>query len=110
MIKNCNGILNLFLQDYKDKNLVAVDMTLGNGNDLRKLFRTLGKESVFYGFDIQELSIQNTKDKFSENELSKINLILDSHEYIDKYVKENIDIAVYNLGYLPKGEKKIVTN
>lgn len=110
MIKNCNGILNLFLQDYKDKNLVAVDMTLGNGNDLRKLFRTLGKESVFYGFDIQELSIQNTKDKFSESELSKINLILDSHEYIDKYVKENIDIAVYNLGYLPKGDKKIVTN
>ena len=110
MIKNCKGLLNLFLQDYKGKNLVAVDMTLGNGNDLRKLFDTLGNESKLYGFDIQELSIKNTKEKFNENEFSNINLILDSHEYIDKYVRENIDIAVYNLGYLPKGDKNIVTN
>ncbi len=110
MIKNCNGLLDIFLEDYKGKNLVAVDMTLGNGNDLRKIFSTLGNDSIFYGFDIQEISIKNTKDKFSLDELSKINLILDSHEYIGKYVKENIDIAVYNLGYLPKGDKKIVTN
>lgn len=110
MIKNCKGLLDLFLQDYKDKNLVAVDMTLGNGNDLRKLFCTLGTESIFYGFDIQELSIQITKEKFSEHELRNISLILDSHEHIDKYVKEKVDISVYNLGYLPKGDKKIVTN
>lgn len=110
MIKNCKGILDLFLQDYKGKNLVAVDMTLGNGNDLSKLVNILGNESKFYGFDIQDISIQNTIEKFNEKELSNINLILDSHEYIDKYVKENIDISVYNLGYLPKGDKKIVTN
>ncbi|MBQ1341527.1 MAG: class I SAM-dependent methyltransferase, partial [Erysipelotrichaceae bacterium] len=36
-------------------------------------------------------------------------LICDSHENIDKYVGEPIDLAVYNLGYLPKGDKNITT-
>ena len=27
-----------------------------------------------------------------------------------KYIKENIDFAIYNLGYLPKGDKYITTN
>ena len=29
---------------------------------------------------------------------------------IHKFVKENIDFAIYNLGYLPKGDKNITTN
>ena len=29
---------------------------------------------------------------------------------VDKYVKENIKLAIFNLGYLPNSNSKIITN
>ncbi|WP_237036398.1 hypothetical protein [Mediannikoviicoccus vaginalis] len=64
MIKNCNGLLDLFLEDYKGKNLVAVDMTLGNGNDLRKIFSTLGNDSIFMDLISKRLVLKIQKINF----------------------------------------------
>src|SRR5699024_2277297 len=36
--------------------------------------------------------------------------ILDNHKNIEKYIKEPIDLFIFNLGYLPKGDKSITTN
>ena len=35
---------------------------------------------------------------------------LASHSEIDKYIKQKVDIIVFNLGYLPKSDKSITTN
>lgn len=89
---------------------IVVDATVGNGHDTEYLANKVGKQGKVYGFDVQELAINNTKDKLEKIRLlERVNLILDGHENIDKYIKENISCAVFNLGYLPKGDHSLIT-
>ena len=92
---------------YVNKNSVVIDATCGNGNDT--LYLALRAKKV-YAFDIQQEAIDNTDKLLKEHGIENVTLICDSHEKIDEYVSENIDLAVYNLGYLPKGNKEITTN
>lgn len=97
------------LKNKIDKNSVVVDATCGNGNDTLFLAKNTPAKKV-YAFDIQELAIKNTKRLLFDNAvLDKCTLILDSHNNFEKYVAEPISAAVFNLGYLPKGDHSITT-
>ena len=85
---------------------IVVDMTAGNGNDT--LFLASLCKHV-YSFDIQANAISNTKNILSRNGLDNVTLIQDSHVYVSKYVKDQISCAIFNLGYLPRGDKSITT-
>ncbi len=88
----------------------AVDCTVGNGHDTLLLADIVGDSGRVYGFDIQDIAIETTFKKLeSENLINRVNLIKDSHENIDKYIKESVDLVIYNLGYLPRGDKNIKT-
>lgn len=89
---------------------VVVDATVGNGNDTIFLSKLIGSQGKLFGFDIQATAINNTKFKLEElkNE-DQVILINDGHENISKYVSENIDFALFNLGYLPGGDHNIIT-
>lgn len=84
-----------------DKN-IAVDETLGNGGDCDFLSESFKK---VYAFDIQSVAIEEYKKKNKDN----VKLICDSHENIEKHITEEIDVAIYNLGFLPGGDKSITT-
>lgn len=106
-INNTKTLIEFFMKNYIDKIKVAVDMTVGNGFDSKNILEILQPEKL-YCFDIQQEALDNSKillEKYSNYEL-----ILENHKNFDKYVKENIDFAIYNLGYLPKGDKYITTN
>jgi hypothetical protein len=90
------------IKNYCSSFECAVDGTLGNGHDTDFLINHFKK---IYAFDIQKKAIENYALRSEE----KVSLIHDSHEYIDKYIKNNIDCVMYNLGYLPGGDKKITT-
>lgn len=92
---------------YVSKEDICVDMTIGNGNDTLFLCEI---SKFVYGFDIQQLAIENTKKLLNENNISNYKLILDSHNNVDTYVNEKIKAFIFNLGYLPKGDKSITTN
>ncbi len=86
---------------------IAIDMTCGNGYD--SLF--LAKIAKFvYAFDIQDEAITNTKKLLNENDIENVKVIKESHDLFDIFISENIDMAIYNLGYLPSGRKDIKTN
>lgn len=85
---------------------IFVDMTMGNGNDTLFLCKIA---KFVYAFDIQQIALDNTKKKLTENNLNNYELILDSHENIDLYIKEEVKGFIYNLGYLPSGDKNITT-
>lgn len=88
----------------------VADCTAGNGNDTVFLAGLTGKSGKVYSFDIQQRAIINTKEKLLQSNLTdRVELILDSHENIDLYVKSGIKAAMYNLGYLPGGDHSIVT-
>ena len=109
-------VVNTFklVSDLMEKNLsegsIALDCTVGNGNDTLALAKLVGKTGRVYGFDIQKIAIENTKERLAcENPHNNVKLILDTNENIDKYISEKLDFIIYNLGYLPRGDKNIIT-
>ncbi|RKD34535.1 tRNA (mnm(5)s(2)U34)-methyltransferase [Thermohalobacter berrensis] len=89
---------------------VVVDATVGNGHDTFYLAEKVGKEGKVYGFDIQDSALLNTKKRLVNNNVfDRVELIKDSHEKLDAYVKEKVDLVIFNLGYLPGGDHSIVT-
>lgn len=89
---------------------IVIDATCGNGNDTLFLAQHVPSGHV-YGFDIQESAIHNTAEKVKN--YNNVTLVQDGHENIIDHIDVNksgmVDAAIFNLGYLPKGDKSIVT-
>lgn len=103
-------ISNDIIKTYVDEGMLVLDCTMGNGNDTLLLAERVGASGKVIAFDIQELALENTLNKLQANDLaSRVSLVLDGHENIDKYVEKGVDFIIYNLGYLPKGDKSITT-
>ena len=100
------NITEYFINKYIDENDTVIDATMGNGHDTLKLAKAVGKKGKVFAFDIQNVALENTKKLLFENNISNVNLILDSHSNLDKYVNENVKCVVFNLGYLPGGDHK----
>ena len=79
-----------------EKYEVAIDFTMGNGNDTLTLSKIAKK---VYSFDIQETALINTRKLI--NDIDNVELILDS--------LQSFDMGVFNLGYLPQGDHEITT-
>lgn len=110
-IVNTNTIVKNLVENHIQKGHIALDCTVGNGNDTIMLAELVGSNGKVYGFDIQEIALENTKNRLDRlNLLSRVCLIKDSHENISKHINEGLDFIIYNLGYLPKGDKSIKTN
>ncbi|HSH35140.1 class I SAM-dependent methyltransferase [Schnuerera sp.] len=88
----------------------VLDCTVGNGNDTLLLASLVGEKGKVYGFDIQSKALKITKEKLIKENLEyRVTLINDGHENIDNYISGKVDFIVYNLGYLPGGDKRIKT-
>ena len=90
----------------------VIDATMGNGHDTELLAQLVGKTGKVYAFDIQPSALENTKKRLSDSGLhERVALILDGHENLGNYLDttEEIHAAVFNLGYLPKSDKSIIT-
>lgn len=88
---------------------IAIDATMGNGFDTRLLAELVGRTGKVYAFDIQEQALTNTRERLAELS-DRAELILDGHEKIAAYVGDQpIKAAVFNLGYLPKSDKSVIT-
>ncbi len=101
--------VNLIYEQFIKKGDITIDATCGNGNDTLKLSKFSKK---VFAFDIQKNAIKNTKELMKKNSINNVTLINDSHQYLDKYLKEyigKISLITFNLGYLPGGNKKIMT-
>lgn len=85
----------------------VIDATAGNGHDTLFLAQLTGESGHVYAFDIQEDAVRATREQVKE--FRHVDVILDSHSKIEEYVKDEIGAAVFNLGYLPKGDHSIIT-
>jgi len=94
------------LNEFPNPN-IAIDMTAGNGYD--SLFLAQIAKKV-YSFDIQDEAINNTLKLLEENNIQNVSVLKESHDLFDIFVSEDIDLAIYNLGYLPSGNKDIKTS
>lgn len=103
-------IAKIFLNQTEIKtDAVLVDFTMGNGYDTLYLCSLVPNGTV-YAFDIQEQALINTRARLDKNEVTaKVILIHDSHSNAKKYIDGEIDGGMFNLGYLPGGDKSVHT-
>lgn len=89
---------------------VIVDATVGNGHDTLWLTES-AKNAKIYGFDVQSIAINHAKERLESSGIDnqKVTFINDSHANIDLHVHEEIDLILFNFGYLPGGDKTITT-
>ncbi|BAQ23691.1 tRNA (mnm(5)s(2)U34)-methyltransferase [Streptococcus troglodytae] len=106
MIKRPIELSHDFLSQVLDKNSTAIDATMGNGNDTVFLSHLAKK---VYAFDVQEQALIKTREKLEQLNIKNVQLILDGHQTINKYVTEPIRAAIFNLGYLPSADKSVIT-
>lgn len=103
-------IIQHLVRDSIQPGDVLVDGTMGNGHDTLFLAKELGGTGHVHSFDIQELALENTHKLLEDEKLADgVSLHLKSHDEISDVVKEPIKGAIFNLGYLPKGDKNIIT-
>ncbi|MFB6467599.1 class I SAM-dependent methyltransferase [Cytobacillus sp. Hz8] len=95
-------------------NDIVVDATLGNGHDTVFLANLVGPRGHVYGFDIQKQAIINTRARLKEHNLEeRVTIFHSGHEHVAELIPTlhhgEIKGAIFNLGYLPGGDKSIVT-
>jgi len=93
---------------------IAIDATVGNGHDTAFLAEQVGPSGRVYGFDIQQTAIDSTLEKFRQNMLlDRVELLLASHADMDEKIPADlhgtIRVIMFNLGYLPGGDKSVIT-
>ncbi len=80
----------------------AVDATMGNGGDTRRLCELVGEAGRVYGFDIQPEAVERTRALLEEHGLiDRATLFCAGHEHMAQRVPEPVDAVMFNLGWLP---------
>lgn len=100
---------NMLLKHISEGSIVA-DFTMGNGNDTLWLSKQVGTSGKVFAFDIQEAALDNTR-ALLENEGCGGNCILikESHHLLKKHIDCTLDAGIFNLGFLPGGDKTLTT-
>lgn len=104
---------NLLTEEMKrvlasSSDVVAIDCTMGNGNDTLFLSKLVGDKGRVLAFDIQNTALEMTQALLAQHSVSNVELIQDGHQNVDKYTNL-ADIVMFNLGYLPKGNHSVIT-
>ncbi|MER2063777.1 MAG: class I SAM-dependent methyltransferase [Alkalibacterium sp.] len=90
----------------------VIDANVGNGHDTLLLARLVENTGQVIGFDIQKTAIDTTTQRLQEAGLDdRVKLYHMGHEALDEVLdhEDGVSLVVYNLGYLPEGDKAIVT-
>lgn len=93
---------------------IVVDATAGNGFDTLFLANTVGESGLVYAIDIQACAIEIVEQKATANGLiPRIRLFQRSHSELANIIEPNhagnVSAVLFNLGYLPFGDKSLVT-
>lgn len=105
-------LVDRWLEQHLKEGMRAIDATLGNGNDAFKIAQKIGESGVLYGFDIQEEALKNSQkrlDEIPKEMRPQLALYQMSHANFKEKISELVDLIIYNLGYLPRGDKSITT-
>lgn len=110
IFNNIHALTKLLLEEHLNEGDYVVDATIGHGKDALKLLNCIGKNGFLYGFDIQEDAIESARKLLMGNDYDNFQLHLKSHnQMINEIPQESVKVIMFNLGYLPKGDKSVTT-
>ncbi|ABI56864.1 tRNA (mnm(5)s(2)U34)-methyltransferase [Alkalilimnicola ehrlichii MLHE-1] len=92
----------------------AVDATAGNGHDTVFLADQVGASGHVWAFDIQPTALAATRQRLRARGLaSRATLVAAGHETLAEHlppqVQGGLAAVMFNLGYLPGGDRALVT-
>ncbi len=88
----------------------VADATCGNGHDTLFLARLVGPTGRVWAFDVQQQALAATRQRLTaEGLLDRVEMVHAGHESIVAVVPEQLRAVVFNLGYLPGGDKSFIT-
>lgn len=100
------------LQAPASPGLFAIDATAGNGHDTLFLAELVGPTGRIWAVDIQADAIARTQQRVGEW-IDRVELRVADHANLKSIVpvemQGRISIVMFNLGYLPGGEKSVIT-
>lgn len=109
-IYNIVQYYHFLVSEFLAEDCIAVDCTCGNGNDSLYLCNAMKGKGFLYAFDIQEEAVSTTLELLRKDcNFNNYRVILDSHVNIDQYISDQVQLAVFNLGYLPDSQSVIST-
>lgn len=92
---------------------LVVDATMGNGHDTLFLANLVGPTGLVLAYDIQEEALNTTRQRLLEARCeAQVRLLLKGHQSVVEELeplKQPVSAAMFNLGYRPGGDKKVVT-
>lgn len=93
---------------------VAIDATAGNGHDTQFLAQLVGPTGRVYAFDIQAEALLRTATRLADHGLENVLLLQRDHGEMAGALQNEfagrVAGVMFNLGYLPGGDKRIITN
>lgn len=91
----------------------VIDATLGNGFDTLFLAEQVGETGHVFGFDVQQQALTTTKTLLQDQPCQQ-SFFLAGHETMHQHIPEkvhgHIQAIMFNLGWLPHGDKSIITH
>ena len=92
---------------------IAIDATAGNGHDTQFLAERVGPRGTVYAFDIQQLALDKTAKRLIDANLQNVVLMNSNHSELSDAIPRTqhgrIAVVMFNLGYLPGGDKSVIT-
>ena len=109
-LRGTTALAHLFLREVVRPGDRVVDATCGNGHDTLFLAQLVGSGGKVWGFDIQEKAITATAASLEGAGCREwVELCHIGHEQLTTFVSGPVAVVVFNLGYLPGGDKGCVT-
>lgn len=109
-LKSARYIATKALLEIVQAGDTVIDATMGNGYDTLLLAKLVTDTGHVFAFDIQQRAILQTRERLESNHCNeRCTLLLSSHETIKKHVHTPVSAVVFNLGWLPSGDKTVTT-
>jgi len=101
---------HLFIRRFVRSGDQVIDATCGNGYDTLLLAELVGATGRVQAFDIQETALQATSERLSAaGYREQVELVLASHATIADHSSGTYRAVIFNLGYLPGGDRSLIT-
>ncbi len=109
-LQDIQGFLREILKPYIHAGDIVLDLTAGLGRDTLFLAENVGEEGQVHAFDVQEIALKETRKLLREKGLEKrVHLYALDHARLLEKVHTPVQVAMFNLGYLPGHNHEITT-
>lgn len=103
-----------FLRAHLQAGDIAIDATLGNGHDTLFLAQQIAPTGLVYGFDIQAQALVATSERLALAKVLHLSCLFQAgHQQMAEKIPTaqhgKIKAVMFNLGYLPHGDKTVIS-